>query len=85
MKAMTKSELADAHARHYNKHSIGICYEGGKDPSGHNADTRTPKQKMALRTLFTGLKMQQLLSMVPLLEPARPSQRRLPPNWAARP
>ena len=85
MKAMTKSELADAHARHYNKHSIGICYEGGKDPSGHNADTRTPKQKMALRTLLIGLKMQQLLSMVPLLEPARPSQRRLPPNWAARP
>ncbi len=50
---MTKSELADAHARHYNKHSIGICYEGGKDPSGRNADTRTPEQKLALRTLLT--------------------------------
>jgi N-acetyl-anhydromuramyl-L-alanine amidase AmpD len=50
-------EVPGAHARHYNKHSIGICYEGGKDPSGRNADTRTPEQKLALRTLLIGLKM----------------------------
>ena len=30
------------HARHYNAHSIGICYEGGLDEKGRPADTRTP-------------------------------------------
>ena len=28
----------------YNKHSIGICYEGGLDADGRPADTRTPEQ-----------------------------------------
>ena len=40
-----------AHARHYNKNSIGICYEGGLDSAGKAADTRTPQQVRALRQL----------------------------------
>lgn len=38
-----------AHARHYNAHSIGICYEGGLDEKGKPADTRTPAQKASGR------------------------------------
>ncbi|MEO5098122.1 N-acetylmuramoyl-L-alanine amidase, partial [Bacteroides thetaiotaomicron] len=30
-----------AHARGFNRHSIGICYEGGLDENGRPADTRT--------------------------------------------
>ena len=37
-------EMVGAHARHYNAHSIGICYEGGLDERGRSADTRTPAQ-----------------------------------------
>ena len=37
-----------AHARHYNAHSIGICYEGGLDKNGKPADTRTPAQNQDL-------------------------------------
>ena len=33
-----------AHARPYNRSSIGICYEGGLDEEGKPCDTRTPKQ-----------------------------------------
>ena len=33
-----------AHARGFNKESIGICYEGGLDADGRPADTRTPEQ-----------------------------------------
>lgn len=48
--------LPGAHARHYNQHSIGICYEGGLTPEGHPADTRTPAQKAALWHLLQSLK-----------------------------
>ncbi len=41
-----------AHARHYNAHSIGICYEGGLDKNGKPADTRTPAQNQALYSLL---------------------------------
>ena len=44
-----------AHARHYNAHSIGICYEGGLSPSGCISDTRTPKQKEAMKHLIQDL------------------------------
>ena len=44
-----------AHARHYNAHSIGICYEGGLSPSGCISDTRTPKQKEAMKQLIQDL------------------------------
>lgn len=33
-----ESEIG-AHARHFNAHSIGICYEGGLDADGNPADT----------------------------------------------
>ena len=49
-------ELPGAHCRGHNKHSIGICYEGGLDCHGHPCDTRTPEQRSALRLL-----VQQLL------------------------
>jgi len=35
----------------HNKHSIGICYEGGLNADGEKVDTRTPAQKVALRRL----------------------------------
>ena len=37
-----------AHARCFNDHSIGVCYEGGLDEQGQPADTRTMEQKIAL-------------------------------------
>ena len=48
--------LPGAHARHYNQHSIGICYEGGLDKNGHPKDTRTPEQKAALHALLKSLR-----------------------------
>ena len=48
--------MVGAHARHYNAHSIGVCYEGGLDEKGHAADTRTPRQKRALLCLLRRLK-----------------------------
>ena len=45
------------HARGYNAHSIGICYEGGLDENGKTADTRTPAQKAVLIALLRSLKV----------------------------
>ena len=45
-----------AHARGFNRRSIGICYEGGLDAKGHPADTRTPQQKDTLHRLLLRLK-----------------------------
>lgn len=50
-------DMIGAHARRYNAHSIGICYEGGLDAKGNPADTRTPAQKHALITLLRSLKV----------------------------
>ena len=50
-------ELPGAHARRYNAHSIGICYEGGLDANGKTADTRTQAQKHTLVTLLRSLKV----------------------------
>ena len=47
--------VVGAHCKNHNAHSIGVCYEGGLDASGHAADTRTPAQKAALRTLIEDL------------------------------
>lgn len=44
-------ELAGAHVKGYNMHSIGLCYEGGLDAIGRPKDTRTPRQRSALRLL----------------------------------
>ena len=49
-------QLVGAHARGYNQHSLGVCYEGGLDAKGQQADTRTPKQKRALLRLLRRLK-----------------------------
>ena len=48
--------LVGAHARHYNQHSIGVCYEGGLDEKGRKADTRTEAQKASLWHLLQSLK-----------------------------
>ncbi|MBP5713780.1 MAG: N-acetylmuramoyl-L-alanine amidase [Prevotella sp.] len=50
-------EMAGAHARRYNAHSIGICYEGGLDANGETDDTRTPAQKRTLVALLRSLKV----------------------------
>ena len=47
--------LAGAHCMNHNKYSIGVCYEGGLNARGQPADTRTPEQKAALRTLLEDL------------------------------
>ncbi len=44
------------HARNYNAHSIGICYEGGLNEKGLAEDTRTPEQRAALIALLRSLK-----------------------------
>ena len=43
-----------AHAKPYNRCSIGICYEGGRDEQGRFRDTRTPKQKERMGVVFNG-------------------------------
>lgn len=48
-------ELKGAHVKNHNRHSIGICYEGGKNALGQHADTRTPAQKAAIRQLVAEL------------------------------
>lgn len=40
----------------HNRHSIGVCYEGGLDEAGHPADTRTDAQRTALRQLLATLR-----------------------------
>jgi N-acetyl-anhydromuramyl-L-alanine amidase AmpD len=49
-------QLVGAHAKGYNQHAIGICYEGGLTPDGEPADTRTPQQKAALKHLLKDLR-----------------------------
>ena len=49
-------ELVGAHCRNHNRHSIGICYEGGLDAEGRAKDTRTEAQKISLSTLVGELK-----------------------------
>lgn len=48
-------EMVGAHCQYYNRHSIGICYEGGLDEQGRPADTRTVAQKAAMRSLLEQL------------------------------
>ncbi len=45
-----------AHAKGFNLHSIGICYEGGLDSDGRPHDTRTPAQIETLRNTLQILK-----------------------------
>ena len=46
-----------AHAKGYNRNSIGIWYEGGLDKDGKPKDTRTPEQRAALRRLIIELQL----------------------------
>ena len=45
-----------AHARGFNRQSIGIAYEGGLDGQGNPVDTRIMKQKYSMRALIRCLK-----------------------------
>ena len=45
-----------AHARPYNRCSIGICYEGGLDEKGNSCNTMTAEQETRLVDLFRNLK-----------------------------
>ena len=49
-------EQVGAHCKNHNRHSIGICYEGGLDVHGHDADTRTPAQRASLHALVQSLR-----------------------------
>ena len=46
---------AGAHCKGHNRHSIGVCYEGGLDAEGQPDDTRTPAQRATLRKLLRNL------------------------------
>lgn len=48
-------EMIGAHVVGHNRHSIGICYEGGLNSAGEPEDTRTPEQKAKLRKLLEEL------------------------------
>lgn len=48
-------DVVGAHTRGWNKHSIGVCYEGGLDADGQPADTRTPAQRIAMHRLVAQL------------------------------
>lgn len=51
-------EMIGAHCLNHNRHSIGICYEGGLNANGEPADTRTEAQKESMLNLLTELKKQ---------------------------
>lgn len=52
-----------AHVRGHNRHSWGICYEGGLSTTGEPQDTRTPAQTQALEQL-----LRDLLQLAPRAE-----------------
>ena len=56
--AMRPVEQIGAHAKGFNRNSIGVAYEGGLDPDGHPQDTRTAKQRGMLRSLIGRLKVE---------------------------
>ncbi len=51
-------EQVGAHCKGHNRHSIGICYEGGLDDEGRPTDTRTESQKEAMKDLVAQLHVQ---------------------------
>ena len=57
-------EMIGAHCVNHNRHSIGICYEGGLDVTGQPTDTRTPQQKVALRDLLRQLRQQFPMALI---------------------
>ncbi len=57
---MRPLDMVPAHVTGYNRHSVGICYEGGLNKEGIPEDTRTEEQKRMLRLLLS-----QLISRYP--------------------
>ena len=55
-KGRDESEVG-AHCSGHNSFSIGICYIGGLDANGKPKDTRTDKQKAAIKSLVAELKL----------------------------
>lgn len=55
-KGRDESEVG-AHCSGHNSFSIGICYIGGLDAKGKPKDTRTDKQKAAIKSLVAELKL----------------------------
>lgn len=52
-------EETGVHCKNHNRHSIGVCYIGGLANNGKTPeDTRTPKQRIALRSLLEELHRQ---------------------------
>ena len=49
-------ERIGAHAKGFNLHSVGICYEGGLDADGKPADTRTWQQRDSMNDLIYALR-----------------------------
>lgn len=49
-------ERMGAHCQGHNRHSVGICYEGGLTDEGRPADTRTPAQRLAMERLVKELR-----------------------------
>ena len=47
-----------SHVEGHNKHTIGVCYEGGLDVKGKKVDTRTPAQVESLRKILEELHQQ---------------------------
>ncbi len=47
--------MVGAHCKNHNRHSIGVCYEGGLDANGNPADTRTDAQRASLNALLKDL------------------------------
>lgn len=54
--AMRPVSMVGAHAKGYNRYSIGICYEGGLDEEMRPCDTRTAAQRQMLTQLVYELK-----------------------------
>ena len=52
---MRDEDTVGAHARGFNAISLGVCYEGGLDENGKEADTRTSRQKEAMHRLVSEL------------------------------
>ncbi|WP_367400548.1 N-acetylmuramoyl-L-alanine amidase [Phocaeicola sartorii] len=48
-------EKMGAHCKNHNRHSVGICYEGGLSADGTPADTRTLMQKGSMLALLREL------------------------------
>lgn len=59
-----KLERVGAHCLKWNERSVGICYIGGLDEAGLPADTRTDRQKEAMRRLIGVLRRRYEISAV---------------------